>query len=86
MYLEKIFRLISYITFDFAFKEAQQDDGSLAEPINTTVCWSEAARPMRFAIDAATQVRACVHMCVYVRCVFVHVYAHVLYMTVIWHS
>jgi len=36
--------------------EAQQDDGSLADPIATTVAWSPAVRPMKFSIDAATQV------------------------------
>jgi hypothetical protein len=36
--------------------EAQLDDGALADPIYTSVCYSPALRPMRFAIDAATQV------------------------------
>ena len=36
--------------------EAQLDDGSLADPIHTTVSWSPAARPMKFSIDASTQV------------------------------
>ncbi len=41
--------------------EAQLDDGALADPIHTTVCWGQAVRPMRFAIDAATQVSTRAH-------------------------
>ncbi len=37
--------------------EAQLDDGALADPIHTTVAWSPAARPMKFSIDASTQVQ-----------------------------
>ena len=36
--------------------EAQLDDGALADPIYTSCCYSPAVRPMKFAIDAATQV------------------------------
>lgn len=36
--------------------EAQQDDGTLADPVQTIVAWAPATRPMKFALDAATNV------------------------------
>ncbi len=54
--------------------EAQMADGSLADPIHTTVCYSAAARPMRFAIDAATDVSAEWVLCLVSMCSCSHIF------------